>query len=121
MANYELSGKLFEKFPTVAVSDKYSKREFVVETEENNYKQQVKLQLSKDRCSVLDRFNIGDEVKAVFNINGRRWEKDGKVSYFNSLDAWKIESVGAANTSQPPANEPVDDRSETPDDDLPFN
>jgi len=116
MANYELSGKLFEKFSTVAVSDKYSKREFVVETEENNYKQQVKMQLSKDRCSLLDKFNIGDEMKAVFNINGRRWEKEGKVSYFVTLDAWKLELISAGNPEQP--QEPEFDP--TPDSDLPF-
>ena len=116
MANYELSGKLFEKFPTVAVSDKFSKREFVVETEENNYKQHVKLQLSKDRCSVLDKFNIGDTVKAIFNVNGRRWEKDGKVSYFNTLDCWKLELVESGGVQQ----EPDLEFEATPDGDLPF-
>lgn len=99
MANYELSGKLFEKFPTQQVTDKFRKRELVIEVTENNYTQHIKLQLTKERCDILDKFNIGDEVKATININGRRNEKDGKVSYWNSLDIWRLELVSATNTS----------------------
>jgi len=118
MANYELSGKLFEKFPTQQVTDKFRKRELVIEVAGSNYTQHIKLQLTKERCDILDKFNIGDEVRATININGRRSEKDGKVSYWNSLDIWKLELVSTTNTSANPAQEVPFEA--TPDDDLPF-
>jgi hypothetical protein len=44
--SFELEGKLIEKFDTVVVSEKFQKREFVLETEENNggsvYTQNIK-------------------------------------------------------------------------------
>jgi hypothetical protein len=118
MANYEITGRLFEKFSTQQVTDKYSKRELVIEVTENNYTQHIKLQLSKDRCALLDKFNVGDEIKAVFNLNGRRWEKDGKVSYFNTLDAWKLDLIASGGVQQADeTNQPEFDDGEN---DLPF-
>ncbi len=97
---YELQGKLIEKFNTIQISDSFQKREFVVESsKEHNgrvFSDQIKFQLVQDKCSLLDNINVNDDVKVLFNIRGKRYEKDGKVNYFNNLDAWKIES----NSSQ---------------------
>ena len=32
-------------------------------------------------------------VKVAFNLRGRKWERDGQVSYFTNLEAWRIEKV----------------------------
>jgi len=32
-----------------------------------------------------------------FNLKGRKWDKDGKTSYFNTLQAWKITKEGKAD------------------------
>jgi hypothetical protein len=100
--SFELEGKLIEKFDTVVVSDKFQKREFVLETEENNggnvYTQNIKFQLVQNKCSELDASNVGEVVRVHFNLQGRKWEKDGKVSFFNSLGAWRIEKVGSIET-----------------------
>ena len=95
--SFEITGKLIEKFNTQQVSEKFKKREFVIEKEENNgemvFVETIKFQLTQDRCSLLDSFSLHDDIKISFNIKGSKWEKEGKVNYFTNLDAWKIETV----------------------------
>nr|NQU92646.1 hypothetical protein [Bacteroidota bacterium] len=49
---------------------------------------------------------------------GRRWEKNGQVSYFNNLEAWKIEKMAVEGHAAPPPE--MDDIPPEPTDDLPF-
>lgn len=97
---YELTGKLFEIYDTIQRTEKFKVREFVVEVTETikdkPFSQFIKFQASNERTSVLDNMSIGDEVKVHFNIKGSKWEKDGKVSFFINLDAWKIETLSKA-------------------------
>jgi len=61
-----------------------------------------------------------------FNLKGRKWtDPKGEVKYFNSLQAWKVDSASGASAAgpegaPPPAEEPgwVADNAE--EDDLPF-
>ena len=64
-----------------------------------------------------------------FNIKGTKWEKDGKVSYFTNLDAWRVEAVSAqaggdsSSVTDVEYMEPLDTfTASSPDviDDLPF-
>lgn len=68
-----------------------------------------------------DRFNIGDEVKVMFNIKGTKWVKDGRENYITNLDAWRMEHIKLAqtDTEMPPAYVPDAPPSEVVDD-LPF-
>src|SRR5579875_1925224 len=95
----EVTGKLLVKYDPQQVSDKFRKREFVMELAEeingNTYTNYAKMQLVQNKCDILDRFNVGDAIKVSFNIKGNRWEKDGKVNYITNLDAWRIESANA--------------------------
>src|SRR5437868_13482610 len=127
--SYELTGKLVAKFDTVQRTETFKTREFAVEKTEDingrtitNY---VKFQCVQDKTAIVDRINIGDDVKVYFNIKGSKWEKDGKVNYITNLDAWRIEQLlqtggsGADNDYL----EPLDTFSSAdPDavDDLPF-
>ena len=91
---------------TTRVSDKFQKREFVLTTEANTpYPQHVQFQVTQDKCSVLDSYNVGEEVKIQFNLRGREWNGPEGVKYFNTLEAWRIERAGAASqsTSKPAA------------------
>ncbi|OSZ82424.1 hypothetical protein CAP35_03910 [Chitinophagaceae bacterium IBVUCB1] len=100
----EVTGKLLVKNPTQVVSDKFRKREFVLELAEeingSTYTNFAKMQLVQQKCDILDRFNEGDTVKVSFNIKGNRWEKDGKVNYITNLDAWRIEAAGVGAPAQ---------------------
>ena len=128
--SYELTGKLLVKFDTIQRTESFKTREFVIEKSEDingkiitNF---IKFQCVQDRIGIIDRINAGDEVKVYFNIRGSKWEKDGKVSYFNNLDAWRIEQIlqsGKDASSDDDHLEPLDTFSSTSQDaidDLPF-
>ena len=60
--------------------------------------------------------NLGDSVEVKASVRSNRWEKDGKVSYFTSANAWridKVESIAQSTPSQAPTSTEVED-------DLPF-
>lgn len=91
----ETTGKLHLIFETKQVSERFTKREFVLELVDGKYPQTVLFQLSGDRCSSIDAFRIGDDVRLEFNLRGREWRNpQGEVKYFNSLDVWRIERAG---------------------------
>ncbi len=121
--SYELNGKLVEKFDTQQVTATFRKREFVIEKKENaagrEFIELIKFQLNQDRCDLMDAYQINDELNVSFNIKGRKWEKDGKVSYFLNLEAWKIDKVSADNAqgTPPPSMNEIPPEME---DDLPF-
>ena len=128
--SYELTGKLLIKFDTTQRTESFKTREFVVEKSEDvngklitNY---IKFQCVQDRTGIIDRVNVGDEIKVHFNIRGSKWEKDGRVSYFNNLDAWRIEQIlkpGKEANIDNDYFEPLDtftSSSEDAIDDLPF-
>ena len=124
--SFEINGKLYEKFETVTVSEKFRKREFVIEKTESasfgDITDYLKFQLTQDRCDQLDRYNINEEIKISFNIRGRKWEKDGKVSYFSNLEAWRIEKIATENPqgSAPVPGVDFPDFEASSDSDLPF-
>lgn len=91
--------------PTVQVSDKFSKREFVVTDSSNgNYPQDILFQSTQDKCAILDSFQLNDQVDVSFNIRGREWTSpQGEIKYFTSLEAWRIER--SSNASAPPTPE----------------
>ena len=111
--SFEVSGKLIEKYEVVEISAKFKKREFVIEKKENSggfeFIDHIKFQLTQDKCSVLDPFSTGDDIKVSFNLRGRKWEKDGKISYFTNLEAWRLEKIvfEAAPDSYNPPNEEI--------------
>jgi len=130
----EVIGNLKSKFETQKVSDRFQKREFILTTEANTpYPQHVSFQVTQDKCSMLDQFNDGDEIRVQFNLRGREWNGPQGIRYFNTLEAWRIERTGgsasapAATSSQsnPASNTnsssaPVFTASANDNDDLPF-
>jgi hypothetical protein len=96
----ETTGKLHTIFETKQVSERFTKREFVIELADNpKYPQVVLFQLTGDRCSQLDGMRVGDEVRIEFSLRGREWRsQSGELKYFNSLDVWKIEPARAGRS-----------------------
>lgn len=90
----ELQGKVVLVGKTEQVSEKFSKRQLVVEYAENpTYPETVAFELQQDKTALGDQLKIGDEVTVHFNLKGRPWtDKSGKTSYFNTLSVWRIES-----------------------------
>lgn len=102
--------------PTQQVSEKFSKREFVVtDISEPNYPQDIMFELKQDKVTFLDSFGKGQEVEVSFNLKGREWTSpQGDVKYFNTLDAFKIEAIGGNVASVPTIDMSSDDE------ELPF-
>jgi len=107
----EVTGKLIVKYDTQQVSEKFKKREFVLELAEeingNIYTNFAKMQLVQNKCDIIDRFNVGDPVRVSFNIKGNKWERDGKVNYITNLDAWRVEAASAAPAGNQGSSQPA--------------
>jgi hypothetical protein len=115
----QIIGKLHAIFETKQITERFQKREFVVETNDNpTYPQMVLFQLTGDRCETINSCQIGDDVTIEFSVRGREWKSpSGEIKYFNSLDAWTVET----DTTSSPDKAPFESEPPWPtDDDVPF-
>ena len=94
---YDVTGRLHEIFDEQQVSEKFRKREFVLEVQDGQYPEHIKFQMVQDKTSLIDPFKMGDEVKVTFNLRGRGFNKNGQMLYFTNLEAWKIEAASGGN------------------------
>ena len=101
----------------------FTKRELVVITKDQ-YPQNILVEFVKDKCSLLDTFNTGDDIKVFINLRGREWTNDkGQVKYFNSIQGWKIQynnEVTLQNQNQERESYPVPKDNKQLENDLPF-
>jgi hypothetical protein len=108
-----LSGTIKLIDPIQSFPSGFQKREFVITTAEQ-YPQDVKFEVVKDKCATLDKYAVGQSVAVSFNCRGNEFQ--GK--YYVSLQAWKIEA--GANVAAPVAPRVADPIRDEPFDDTPF-
>ena len=110
------------------ISATFKKRELVVSTDEQ-YPQTLSIEFIQDKTDLLNKFEIGQNVKVGINLRGREWEnpQTKEIKYFNSIQGWRIELLENSNSDDdlPPLDNlsPFEPASETNDedlDDLPF-
>jgi len=111
---FEITGRIIDVQPVNQVSDKFRKREFVIEKKESGgtavFVDYIKFQLVQDKCDLINESFLNEEVKIWFNLKGNRWEKEGRVNYFTNLDAWKIEKLSSQVHDQiVPPNKSLED------------
>jgi hypothetical protein len=114
MSEFTVTGKLILKKSTEQVSDKFCKREFVIEVpNERNaeWNDFIKFQLTQDRCDLIEKASVGSNLTVSFNLRGRKWKED----YFTNLEAWRIQAEEGTDT--PSFEEP---RGEVDNSSLPF-
>lgn len=99
---YEASGKIKMIGDIQSFASGFTKREFVVTTAHDKYPQDIKFDLVKDKCSVLDSFKPGDDVQVSFDVRGR--EYNGK--YYVDLACWKLQAAGGGGGSDEPSRAP---------------
>ena len=132
VAMYEAVGKIKVINEAQSFASGFVKREFVVTTAHDKFPQDLKFEVVKDKCAMLDSFSTGQDVQVMFDIRGN--EYNGK--YFVNLSCWKIQAANAGGGSsgsskgpaqkQPPAatsQEPSWDdlrNDDDFDDDVPF-
>jgi len=101
---FEITGKVIDIAPVNQVSDKFKKREFVIEKKETGgtavFIDYIKFQLVQDKCDLINESFMNEEIRIWFNLKGNKWERDGKINYFTNLDAWKIEKVSSQGRDQ---------------------
>lgn len=125
-AMYEAIGTIKLISETQTFPSGFSKREFVVTTADGKYPQDLKFEVVKDKCMVLDAFKEGSDVKVNFDIRGN--EYNGK--YFVNLSCWKLEGGtggggGRSDHSQEttvaePSAEDLRKQDDFDDDEIPF-
>ena len=121
---YEASGTIKLINETQTFPSGFSKREFVITTEHDKYPQDLKFEVVKDRCDMLDQFEVGQKVQLNFDIRGNEY----KDRYYVNLSCWKIQAAeggdgggapaAAASSSEPSAAELR--KEDDFDDDIPF-
>ena len=99
----------------------FTKRELVVITKDQ-YPQNILVEFVKDKCSLLDAYNTGDDIKVFINLRGREWTNDkGQVKYFNSIQGWRIDAIDSnvsASAEAMPVQGAIQEKGQ--DEDLPF-
>ena len=128
MASFSIAGKLILIEPPVPVSEKFIKRNFVIETSEDyhgeKFYEYISFSLTQSKITLVDLCEIGKIYKVNFNVRGRKFEKDGKLGYFNSLECWSIAPDYAAGlpSAASPKPYPVADSvsATTSPDDIPY-
>jgi len=100
-----LTGSVHHVGETRVISDKFSVREFVIETP-GDYPQLVSFQAANKKLDLIEGLEVGTGVTVHFNVRGREWKnpKTNETRFFNSLDCWRIERHTSAPQSGPPAD-----------------
>ena len=94
---YEASGTIKLIFEEQVFPSGFNKREFVITTENDRYPQDLKFELVKDKCGLIEPFDAGQQVVVNFDIRGNEY----KGKYFVNLSAWKIQPAGDAGGAGP--------------------
>lgn len=89
----QVHGQLHHIGSTQQITDNFSKREFILITDQQTqYPQFIKMEVSNQKMVLLDKFQEGENVSVDFNLQGRL-DKRNENNAFNTLSAWKIEKV----------------------------
>lgn len=103
---HELTGRVKEVFDRKVFQSGFSKREFVVTTDEN-YPQDIKFECVQDRCELLSDVSVGDKVEVRFNLRGNEY----KERYYVNLQAWRITKMTESEVDETPLSEDTTDYS----------
>ena len=118
---FSIKGKIFEILEVKILTEKFKKREIVIEYTPNvQYPQYIKLDLQNDNCNLIDNFNKDDEVEVFFDLRGKPYKtKTGETTYFTNLVIWKITKLNSNQTGNV-VNLPPEDATTDNFEDLPF-
>ena len=91
---YKITGNIELIYFDVIVSETFKKRDFVLK-DNSQYPQLITFQLSRDNCSLMNKFSVGEEIEESFNLRGKEWiSPSGEKKYFNTFEAWRVEKIG---------------------------
>lgn len=97
-ATTNIIGVIEKIMPVQKISDKFEKREIVVNTG-GDYPQLICIQFVNDQCYIFESINEGSNVDVSVNIRGRAWQSpSGETKYFNTIQGWRIDVMDASLT-----------------------
>ena len=106
---FEVEGTIKLIMDTQTFGSGFTKREFVVTIGDDRYPQDIKMEVVKDKTSLLDRYKTGQRVKIGFDLRGG--EHNGR--YYVNVQAWRIHPAdgteapaGEASSSAPRSSPP---------------
>lgn len=123
----EVIGKVHHVGDELQVTASYTKRELVVQTDEQ-YPQLILIEFGQGKCNeYLDKLALNDEVKVSINLRGREWvNPQGETKWFNSIQGWRIEKqeqtfkTPASPVASPQTFAPAPVSNEPDESDVPF-
>jgi len=96
--------------------DGHSSTKIYIDTDpDSKYSSQVEMEVYKENVN-LNEFSQGDKVEVSINFKGKKSLWKGKETFFNSIDAWKMEKTGGTPVDDPLGDSAVNGGG----DDLPF-
>jgi hypothetical protein len=110
MAKSELKGVIAVIGQTIDVTEKFTKREFIIETDDQ-YGPFVKFELTQDRCGLIESYSVGTEITVHYDVKGSKalyTNKNGQKDCFVALQAWKLSSDSAPKGQSKPMTKVAD-------------
>ena len=96
----KIKGTVYKVSQEEVKSEKFKKREVILEVIEGTYKQYLTVQFSNAKCDLLNNVRRGDVISVSINLRGRLWTgNDGVEKSFNTFEGWQIESDSLASTN----------------------
>jgi len=95
----KIKGTVYKVSQEEVKSEKFKKREVILEVIEGTYKQHLTVQFSNGKCDLLNNVRQGDMISVSINLKGRLWTgADGIEKCFNTIEGWQIETDSLAST-----------------------
>ena len=99
MEKITISGAVYHIGQIEVVSEKFKKRDLVIQTNDGKFSQLISVQMTQDKVDLLNNLNIGDMVECNINLRGREWtDRNGVKKFFNTIEAWSIQLKNASNS-----------------------
>jgi hypothetical protein len=100
MESIKIQGTIIALHPVEVKSEKFSVQRFAVKELEGQYPNTFEVQCTGKTIGVLNDYKVGDKVVVNANLNGREYtSKSGQQGVFMSLGLWKIEKLGAQQST----------------------
>ena len=116
----DFTGKIIFALPAKSGLKKngesWKSQEFVIENTEGQYPKKMCFNVfGEDKIKSFD-IKLGEDLKVSFDVDAKQWQE----RWFNSINAWKVERVGATATNSTHSNTNTATSNESVSDDLLF-
>jgi len=91
----EIKGKILAIGNEERVSDKFKKREFVIEEVDGKHPKKICFQLVNDRVDLIDPYQVNETIIVHYNLESK--EFNGR--WFTNATAWKLEKNSYNNST----------------------